>query len=399
MNYSLVSADAHIDMSWLPGDLFVKNCPAKLKEKVPQVVATKKGEMWMVGKEVLGVPAGAGFGFLPSLKHRTHRMDRMFEEGFFNGLAAKRFHPTSPDLRLEDMRKDGVDAEVIYGITGVSRKIADPEGLEATYRIYNDWLAAFCKSRPGRWFGLACVPAHDPQKAAAELYRTAKLGLSGADLDTRISIRPVYMRDGFWDPLWAASAETGLPVSFHINGAGIQVRAPFEGYNHESAYLSDAPSQVDLGYRITTQTLGQLAGSQPLVSILASGACEKFPGFRFILGESGAGWIPFVLERLDDKYVDEYYEKRFQPPLEMKPSDYWYRQGFTTFQKDNSVPYLYEQIGVANMMWGSDYPHPDGVWPDSKEAIADNLGSIPKQVVKKITCDNAVNLYKMASRK
>ena len=396
MEYNLVSGDSHVDMSWLPGDLFLQNAPSSLKEKMPNVTETDEGARWVVGDQVLGVAGGAGFSFLPTLKNKFRRMDRMIEMGFLQGMDEGRFHPTDPDLRTKDMDLDGVEAEVLYGMTSAGIRIKDPEIVAATFGIYNEWVANFCQTRPGRWYALACVPVHDPTIAAEELRRVAKLGLRGSDLYVGGIMRPIYVRDGYWDPLWEAAAETQMPISFHIGGGGgLQVKPPQDDDDFSSAYLSDAPSQNQLAFQGTSAPLGQLAGSEWLVSIIMSGACQRYPDFQFVLGECGAGWVPFVIERMDIKYKDGMLDEKFDPPLELNPSEYWYRQGATTFQQDPCVGHMADYIGVDNLMWGSDYPHPDGVWPDSKKVIQETMGQLDADTLKKITCDNAVKRYRM----
>lgn len=396
MEYNLVSGDSHVDMSWLPGDLFVENCAASLKDRMPNVADTDEGERWLVGNQVLGVAGGAGFSFLPTLRNKFRRMDRMIDMGFLDGMSEGRYHPTDPDLRIKDMDLDGVEAEVLYGMTSAGIRINDKEIVSATFRIYNDWISKFCRSRPGRWYALACIPVHDSTVAAKELTRASRLGLRGSDLYVGGIVQPVYARDGYWDPLWQAAAETNMPISFHIGGGGgIKVDPPAGELDFSSAYLSDTPSQNLLAFQGTTGPLGQLAGAEWLVSIIMSGACEKYPNFQFVLGECGAGWVPFVIERMDIKYLDGMLDKKFDPPLKLKPSEYWYRQGATTFQQDPCVGHMAEYIGVDNLIWGSDYPHPDGVWPDSKKIIQETMGQLDAQILKKITCENAVKRYRM----
>ena len=81
-----------------------------------------------------------------------------------------------------------------------------------------------------------------------------------------------------------------------------------------------------LEWRLLRSALFQLDGMEVLVALIVSGACEKYPHFKFILGESGVTWIPYVLDRLDTEYEDRARGLNFS----MKPSDYFRRQGYTT---------------------------------------------------------------------
>jgi predicted TIM-barrel fold metal-dependent hydrolase len=388
LEYKLVSGDSHIDLSWLPGDLFVKEGPNKLRNMLPKVVESDDGLVWTAEGKTLGRPQAAGHGFGAPVRGMRRRVDRMFESGFYDGAP----HPVDPELRMKDMQMDGVDGEILYGITGTGMRLRNHEIIAATYRIYNDWVTNFCSSNPGRWYALACVPIHDPVLAAQELTRAVDKGrIRGADLIASEVTHPIYVRDGYWDPLWHAVQELGAPISFHVGGGRIPVPVPPTTSNLESVGLE----QNQLAYNGVVQSLGQFSSVQWLIGIILSGTCEKFPDFRFVMGESGAGWIPFALSRMDHIYKDATLDSKFEPPLSLMPSEYWQRQGYTTFQEESCVGEMATLIGEDNLMWGSDYPHPDGVWPDSRSIIAKTMGQLKPAILKKITCDNAVRLYGM----
>ena len=151
MEYRIISADSHVDMTWLPGDLFFKSAPASWKDQVPKVVETAKGLRWVAEGKELGVVGGVSHGFTPPKRGESKRIDRMLDIGFFRDGAAGKPHPTIPELRLADMTLDGIDAEVIYGILVTGMRLQSRELLTLVYQIYNDWIAEFCKTRPGRW--------------------------------------------------------------------------------------------------------------------------------------------------------------------------------------------------------------------------------------------------------
>ena len=223
MEYNLVSADSHMDMSWLPGDLFEKNAPNHLKDVMPKVVDTDSGPRWVTEGRELGVYGGLGFGFSAPSRGRRRQVDKMYEAGYYDGGP----HAINPELRLNDMAIDGIDAEILYGMTTAGMRIRNPEVLSESYRIYNDWVSDFCTATPGRWYALACMPLHDPVIGGEALRRAAKNpGIRGGELYVSGTTRPIYLRDGYWDPLWEAAAETGLPISFHIGGGGIKVPWP-----------------------------------------------------------------------------------------------------------------------------------------------------------------------------
>ena len=222
LDYKIVSGDSHVDMSWLPGDLFVRNnSQPHLQDMMPRIIDTDEGLIWKAEHDnILGVAQSAGFEFIPPQRGRRKRTDKMLDAGFYDGPA----RPVDPELRLMDMQTDGVDAEILYGITGSGKNLKNMEVVTEVYRIYNDWVDRFGASNPGRWYGLACLPIHDSKLAAAEVRRVADHPfIRGADLMAGGLNYPLYARDGYWDCLWQACVETGTPISFHIGGGRIPI--------------------------------------------------------------------------------------------------------------------------------------------------------------------------------
>ena len=388
MGYNVISGDSHIDLDFLPGDLFVANAPAAWKDRMPRLVETDHGPEWRVGELVL-----SGMREDDPVRSTTPetvvRTREMAMTNFFRDAAGGKPHPTNLELRLKDQDLDGIDAEVIYGLSftgalmlGIFRAPGteatggdpDPEQVAVMYRIYNDWLADFCKQAPDRLAGLACLPNHDPAAAATELRRVAKMGLKGGTMDVKGAPKPIYYRD--WDVLWEAASETRIPVHFHL--LGIYPREPNAG---------DYDQYYHVPYRPILMVLAPLEGPELLSSMVMSGACERYPEMHFVLGECGASWVPFVLDRMDHECKSDY------PGLKMVPSDYWRRQGHTTYQEEGIIADVIKLAGEDNVMWGSDYPHPDGVWPNSQEIIGSNLASLDDRIRRKLICDNAAKLY------
>ena len=373
MDYKVISGDSHIDLRWLPHDLFVSNSTGELKDLMPQVKETADGPRWFAeGGNLIGRPGAIAVSLAAREQGVSKHVDRMFEAGFYDGQS----HPTTPDLRVKHQEIDGVDAEVIYGVLGMAAFIEHPEILRLSFEIYNNWAADFCKTKPGRFVALACIPNDDPQIAAGELRRAANLGLRGAEFAPHSAVKPIWHRD--WDVLWAAAAECNMPISFHTLGA--KSRAPTD---------EQMTKEYSMQYRATNSALFQMSGAEYLAAIIFSGALDQYPGFKFVLGECGVGWIPYVLARMDEEYEDQFHTLNFS----MKPSDFWRRQGFTTYQRETIVADVIHLVGEDNILWGSDYPHPDGVWPDSAKAIAEDLGRVDERVRRKIICENTGKLY------
>jgi predicted TIM-barrel fold metal-dependent hydrolase len=98
-----------------------------------------------------------------------------------------------------------------------------------------------------------------------------------------------------------------------------------------------------------------------------------------------------VFDRLDTEYHDRARALGFS----MKPSDYFRRQGYVTYQQDQFLEPIIPLVGEDNIIWGADYPHPDCVWPESRRHIETNLGMLPERVQRKITRENVVKLYNL----
>ena len=107
---------------------------------------------------------------------------------------------------------------------------------------------------------------------------------------------------------------------------------------------------------------------EPVANLCASGVLERFGKLRFATVEAGIGWVPWLLDAMDEAYRKHHMWVR--PKLQGLPSDYYRAHGFATFQEDPSGLFLAERYGLTdNFMWANDYPHHEGTWPHSAEAI------------------------------
>jgi predicted TIM-barrel fold metal-dependent hydrolase len=156
----------------------------------------------------------------------------------------------------------------------------------------------------------------------------------------------------------------------------------------------DSPEQEQkylTQWRLVRSALFQLDTMEVLVSLLASGACDRYPEFNFVLGESGVTWLPYVFDRLDTEYADRARSLNFK----LKPSDYFRRQGYVTYQQDQFLEPIIPLIGEDNIIWGADYPHPDCIWPGSRATLDRDMANIAPTVRRKITSENVSRLYQL----
>jgi predicted TIM-barrel fold metal-dependent hydrolase len=376
MQYNRISADSHIDLPWLPADLFVSNASAGLKDRMPHVVDGPDGPHWTSKSGYsYGLVCGVGPSGQKFIPGQNHRVDRMAAVGLYDDAKRGVRRVIDPDLRLKDAELDGVDAEVIFGILGAATRLGDREAAQEMFRIYNDWLADFCSHHPDRLIGLACLPYGDVETAVKEVYRAAKLGLRGVELSCSWDMEPMW--HPMWEPLWHAVSEVNLPLHFHT----------FPSVS--PAERERTPKERQRAAMFTRVAGFQLNLVNIIAAIIGAAVLERYPKLRISFGESGIGWIPYALERMDFEWEDRFRDLG----LKMKPSDYWKRQCKATFQFDPVGAKLIEELGEETLMWGSDYPHTDGVWPDSSRYIAEQFREVRPQVVRKITCENAGKFY------
>jgi predicted TIM-barrel fold metal-dependent hydrolase len=374
MTVRVMSADSHMDLIYLPPDTFTSRMPALWGDRVPHVVERDGLKVWISGDDVLGPYGVYGPGVTGGKRGRI-----LAEAGFASG---KQTRPSDPTQRREDQERDGVEAEIIYGIIGISRGImgnkglGDPALLAGVYHAYNQYIAEFNRSMPGRYFGLGCLPNHDGLAAADEVRHCADLGLKGLLFVPWGSAMPAWHE--MWEPMWSAAEDANLVLSFHVfEGGGATVGYEVKGIRHPAvigSWTVVAPMQMD----------------EILVSVILAGVCERHPRLKLVLGESGIGYLPYILERLDDTYEERLADDLRLP---LPPSAYFKRQIYATFQKDFHGVRAMAEIAPDNVMWGSDYPHRDGTWPFSGKAIEEQFRGIDEAIQKKMLWENVRRLY------
>ena len=394
MRYEMISADCHLDLCWLPTDLFVTRATAHMRDRMPHVIDGPNGKTWVTKKGAnLGLVNGMGSAGREYVPGRIHRADRMAETGLYEDGKKGIRRLSDPELRLRDQDRDGVQAEVLYGILGATGRMNDPEATVEVMRIYNEWLAEFCARHPSRYAGLASIPNHPIEAAIAEVERVAKRGaVRGLDIANSPDLKPLW--DPSWNALWEVIDACGLPIHFHT--IGTRLPEALQRLVHMGSDLSRVPADAtaDEKYLARMAFATHITGFQinmagVLTSVIFGGVLERYPRIRVVLGEAGIGWIPYVLWRMDAEWEDQFKDLS----LTMPPSAYWRRQCWATYQTDPVGLKLIDELGADKIMWGSDFPHPDGVWPDSREYVAREMAAVPADIRRKIVCENAARLY------
>ena len=378
MHYRRISADCHLDMPCMPPELFTENARRELKDRMPYVENGPDGPQWVAKNGAnFGLVNGVGPGGAKYVPGQNVRVDIMAEHGLYEDAKKGKFRCRDPHLRLKDMEEDGVDAEVIYGVLGTASKLNDQEASNECLRIYNDWLKEFCSHYPDRQIGLACLPYGSVEDAVKEVKRVAKMGLKGLELSCSWDMEPMWHPS--WEPFWKAIDEVDLPLHFHTFPT-TPPRARTEAPNVRRAAMFTGVSAFQMGL------IHIIAG------MIGAGVLERYPNLRVSFGESGAGWLAYALHRMDFEFED-----RFRDLMKLKPSEYWRRQCKCTFQFDPISTKLIDDIGLETLMWGSDYPHTDGIWPESTKYIDEQFAGLTPEQIHKITCENAAKFYRLSN--
>jgi predicted TIM-barrel fold metal-dependent hydrolase len=210
------------------------------------------------------------------------------------------------------------------------------------------------------------------------------MGLRGGVLDVRNAYRPLWHPD--WDPLWATAQDLEQPISFHAAG---KVQPGAAGSS--LAALMARPEGTALVEGAIRMTLLQFDTAADYFGIIFGGALDRHPRLQVVFGESGIGWIPAVLERMDWQYDNEFSGIGLQLP----PSEYWHRQLHATFQWDAAGLAQLERLGADHVLYASDYPHPDGTWPDSRQIVARDMAGLSDADRHQVLYGNAARLYKV----
>src|SRR5207249_581625 len=195
------------------------------------------------------------------------------------------------------------------------------------FRIYNDWLKEFCSHYPDRHIGLACLPYGDIEAAVQEVHRTAKMGLRGLELSCSWDMEPMW--HPAWEPLWQAVAAVDLPLHFRT----FPTTAP--------RARTEAP-QVQRAAMFTGVSAFQMGLIHIMAGMMGAGVFERHPNLRIGFGESGVGWIPYALHRMDFEFED-----RFRDLMKLKPSEYWRRQCRATFQDRKSTRLNSSHVSIS----------------------------------------------------
>ena len=286
-----------------------------------------------------------------------------------------------PKYRLEDMTLDHVDKSLAFptfprfcGQTFYEAKDRET-ALECVY-AYNNWMIEeWCGDSGGRLLPLQIIPLWDAELAAAEVRRNSARGCHAvcfSEIPTHLGLPSIH--SGSWDPFFAACDETQTTVCMHI---GSSSKMP--------AASPDAPAAVNA-------TLSFNNSFASLTDFLFSGVFIKFANLKVAYSEGQIGWVPYLLERADDVWMQHRAWGGVKDKIPNPPSSYYYDHVYCCFFRDRHGLISLDVVGEDNITFETDYPHTDSSWPDTKEIAEAMFAGLTEEQIYKAVRGNAIRM-------
>ncbi len=370
--YRVISSDSHV---FEPADLWTARMEPEFRDRAPEIIHREEdGSDWWVCGDVKSVSGGDGDG----AGRRFDDLENLKHAGSFDEV---RLGGYIPEEHIKDMDVDGVTVGVLYPTAALFwYAVPDSDLLSSICRVYNDWLAEFCRPYPKRIKGVAMINVDDVEEGVHELKRSADMGLVGAMIPlTPIEEMPYDSPE--YEPIWATAEELGMPLSLHVS-----TNRPIKGQPSTDLEAAGAAAFTN----------GDFMVRMSLAQMIFSGVFERYPKLQVGAVEHELSWAPYFINRMDYTYTQvptTTVAYRFQE--DMVPSDYFHRNCFLGFQEDDIGIRLRDLIGVDILMWGSDYPHPESTFPRSQHILEEILGDCTDEEKAKIAGSNCARVYNL----
>lgn len=384
----VVSADGHL---LEPVDLFRTRLPKHLRDRA----------VWEDDFEIEPLVEGGATVF-----RRLHTPG-------FEGWTISRYRQTGgrtpegdPEIILEDMAADGVDAQLLYPNLSLFGLYSDDHELSIAHaRVYNDYVVERFSPYFDRLAPAAPIPLTDIDDAVAEIERVAAAGFRAVLLPAT-SPSPYYLRD--YDPVWAAVQDAGMLVCIHTQTGGVKVNDPealtLKVVMENAQQVNQPMTEKAAAKRMITQAVYQpLVPQQVICQLIGGGVPERYPGLHFALIEFNAHWLSSLVGSMDKCWItgigqdadwwlgvwDDTRPADDQPgmaqlfrlnekwPYPLMPSEYVQRQFHVSFQDDPVAVACRHLTGLSTIVWGNDYPHAEGTFRGSQELLATLMAGVP----------------------
>ncbi len=361
----VIDADTHLTEPW---DLWTSRAPASIRDRVPQVKDLNGVRCWVIdGDKSIGTGAHPNSAILKE-GGKVRDLDTFLK------LRFEDVHTGSSSLkeRLQVMDDVGVHAQIVYpnilGFGGQAAAKVDAELRLACVRIYNDAMAELQEASGERLFPMALLPWWDVKEAVAETERCIAMGIRGININSD----PHTVKDDsgnlipdlgheHWFPLWEVCEDKNLPINFHI------------GASETAIDWMGQQGWPSLSYDLRSGISGAMIffnNGKVVSNLIYSGILDRFEKLKFVSVESGIGWVPFLMQALDYQNKEIAETRKFRK----KPSEYFNSNFYACFwfEQGQDVADMIRKVGVDNVLFETDFPHPTSLYPI--EHLEDRLG-------------------------
>ena len=318
------------------------------------------------------------------------------------------------ERRLAEMDREGVAVEVfLQGHQSASALFFGPQNRYfpsdvrmAGVRAFNRWQYDMMSAADGRLIGVVeQTPVPELDEMIAEVRWGGEHGFRGVAFpgvtDPQLP-QPAYT-DPYWEPFWKACADYEMALVIHV-GLGTPQGLVYELFKQRAAAMSEtAGSDYDRNAREADGAMAM--GDDPMMKsllelnysprevfwqLMVAGVFDRYPSLHYVPTEARADWVPATLARMDERF------DRGDTPLRHRPSDYWAEHGFA------GASFIHraeledrDAIGIGNLMFGRDYPHPEGTWPNTRQWLQAAFAGVPEDDARKVLGENAIRCYRL----
>jgi predicted TIM-barrel fold metal-dependent hydrolase len=316
--------------------------------------------------------------------------------------------------RMKELDAEGVAAELIYPGTGECmtpffyyfNKPYPDDVRMAGIRAYHRWLADMIEPAKGRMIGTALsAPYSDVEGAIEEVKFCAERGFRAAFVPGQFDPGAPPLFDKCHEPFWAACNDLGLVLTIHagwgvkqgvftslIEEASRLMKAMKAAGGDGSGFMSQlmnvmSKMNVENPDSIMFLDVGQ---RQAFWRMIFGGVFDRYPKLKLVIAECRADWLPALKLRMDERFMAA--GKR--PNLKRKPSEYFGENIFVSpsSPRPREVQ-MRGEIGIGTFLFGSDFPHPEGTWPNTLEWLRAVFCKVPENELRAILGENAMRVY------
>ncbi|MCV7279154.1 amidohydrolase [Mycolicibacterium flavescens] len=277
-----------------------------------------------------------------------------------------------------DAERDHIDAMVLYPSLGLCTPTLRDPGFAAGFaRFYNQWLADYCATAPGRLYGVAVTPI-EMGATAIEIMREAKdLGLVATHVPPGLRSKNLDHPD--LDAFYAAAVDLDMPLGIH-GAAGMNM--PKIGVDRFTNYVQ-------------VHSIGSpFDQMSAMTSLVSGGVFDRHPGLRVAFLDAGAGWLPYFIDRLRSHFVKrgDWIEGgwRRDPYDYLAAGNIW----VTCAAGEPLLSGVIDVLGEDFLMFASHYPLWSGDWPESTKPLR-GRGDLSDSARRKVGARNAARFYRL----